>query len=91
MKEDAIYMGEWGWSWLGCCSLWFCYLSRSSLKLYELPCNGHNFPPIGQLRLTFTPSFESMYEERFYIHGRDGAGLGWVAVASGSVICPDLH
>jgi hypothetical protein len=33
MKEDLLYMGEWGWSWLGCCSLWFRYVSRSSLEL----------------------------------------------------------
>jgi hypothetical protein len=45
MKEDHIYMGEWGWSWLGCCRVWLLfYLSRSSLKLYKLLCNGHNFP-----------------------------------------------
>jgi hypothetical protein len=65
-------MGGWGWSWLGCCSFWFRYLSRSSLKLYKLLCNGHSFPPIGQVRLTFTPSFGSTYEGRFYIHGRVG-------------------
>jgi hypothetical protein len=75
MKEDHIYMGEWGWSWLGCCSLCFSYLSRSSPKVYKLPCNGHNFPPVGQVRLTFTPSFESMYEERSFINGRVGLVL----------------
>jgi hypothetical protein len=75
MKEHHINMGEWGWSWLGCCSLWFHYLSRSSLKLYKLPCNGHNFPFIGQVRFTFTPSFGSMYEGRSDIHGRVGLVL----------------
>jgi hypothetical protein len=70
MKEDPIYLGEWCWSWLGCCSLWFRYLSRSALKLYKLLCNGHNFPLIGQVRLNFTPSFGSMYEGKSYIHGR---------------------
>jgi hypothetical protein len=75
MKEDPLYMGEWGWSWLGCCSLWFRYLSRSSRKLYKLQCNGHNFLPIGQVRLTFTPSFEGMYEGRSFIHGRVGLVL----------------
>jgi hypothetical protein len=75
MKEDPIYMGEWGWSWLGCCSLWFRYLSRSSLKLYKLLCNGQNFPPIGQVRFTFTPSFESMYEGGSSILGRVGLVL----------------
>jgi hypothetical protein len=75
MKEDPIYLGERGWSWLGCCSLWFRYLFRSSLKLYKLPCNCHNFPPIGQVRMTFTPSFESMYEGRSYIYGRVGLVL----------------
>jgi hypothetical protein len=75
MKEDPLDMGEWGWSWLGCCSLWFRDLSRFSLKLSKLPCNGHNFPPIGQVRLTFTPSFYSMYEGRSYIHGRVGLVL----------------
>jgi hypothetical protein len=69
MKEDPIYMGEWGWSLLGCCSLCFCYLSRFSLKLYKLQCNGQNFPPIGQVRDTFTPSFESIYEGSSYKHG----------------------
>jgi hypothetical protein len=68
-------MGEWGWSWLGCCSLFFCYLSRFSPQLYNLPCNGHNFPPVGQVRLTFTPSFECMNEGRSYIHGRVGLVL----------------
>jgi hypothetical protein len=33
MKEEQIYLGEGCWSWLGCCSLWFQYLSRSSLEL----------------------------------------------------------
>jgi hypothetical protein len=75
MKEDPIYMGEWGWSWLGYCSLWFPYLSRSSLKLYKLPCNGYNFPPTGQVRFTFTLSFGSMYEGRSYIRGRVGLVL----------------
>jgi hypothetical protein len=75
MKEDPIYRGEWGWSWLGFCSLWFPYLFRSSLKLYKLPCNGHNFPPTGQVRFTFTPSFESMYEGRSFILGRVGLVL----------------
>jgi hypothetical protein len=68
-------MVEWGWSWLGCFSLCFCYLSRFSLKLYKLPCNGQNFPPNGQVRLTFTPSLGSMYEGRSYIHGRVGLVL----------------
>jgi hypothetical protein len=48
----------------------FEYLIRSSLELYRLPCNGHNFPLIGQVRLTFTPSLRSMCEGRSYIHGR---------------------
>jgi hypothetical protein len=68
-------MGEWGWSLLGCCSLCFRYLSRLSAKVYKLPCNGHSFPPVGQVRLTFTPSFASMYEGRSYIHGRVGLVL----------------
>jgi hypothetical protein len=73
-KEYPIYLGEWCWSWLGCCSLWFPYLSRSSLKLYKLLSNGHNFPPIGQVRFTFTPSFE-IYEGGSFILGRVGLVL----------------
>jgi hypothetical protein len=75
MKKDPIYMGEWGWSLLGCCSLCFCYLSRFSPKVYKLPCNGHNFPPVGQVRLTFTPSLGSMHEGRSSIQGRVGLVL----------------
>jgi hypothetical protein len=86
-----IYLEEWGWSWLGWCSLWFRYLSRSSPKVYKLQCNGHNFLPIGQVRLTFSPSFESMYEGRSYIHGRVGLVLVGLLQPLFSVICPDLH
>jgi hypothetical protein len=32
-----------------------------------------------------------MYKGRAYILGRVGAGLGWLATAYGSVICPDLN
>jgi hypothetical protein len=44
MKEDPIYMGEWGWSWLGCCSLWFRYLSRSSPKKSVIAVIGQTEP-----------------------------------------------
>jgi hypothetical protein len=65
MKEEHIYLGEGSWPWLGCYSLWFQYLSRSALELlYKILCNGHNFPLIGKLAYTFTPSFGSMYEGR---------------------------
>jgi hypothetical protein len=30
---NLLNLKEWCWSWLGCCSLWFRYLSRSSLEL----------------------------------------------------------
>jgi hypothetical protein len=70
-----IYLEEWGWSWLAFCSLCFCDLSRFSPKLYKLPCNGHNFPSNGQVRMTFTPSFESMHGGRSFIHGRVGLVL----------------
>jgi hypothetical protein len=32
-KEEQINLGEGRWSWLGCCSLWFRCLIRSSLEL----------------------------------------------------------
>jgi hypothetical protein len=60
----------WGWSWLGWGSLLFHYLSRISLELLQSQCNGHNFPLIGKLGYTFTPSFRSMYQGRTHILGR---------------------
>jgi hypothetical protein len=56
---------------LGCCSLYFRYLSRSLLEQYELLCNGQNFPLVEKLAFTNTPSFRSMsYKEHMFF--RDG-------------------
>jgi hypothetical protein len=52
MKEELIYFGAVCWSWMGCYSLWFRYLSRSSLELCRLLCNGQNFPLIGKVAYT---------------------------------------
>jgi hypothetical protein len=76
MYEGRSYIhGRVGLVLVGLLHPCFRYLYRSSPKVYKLPCNGHNFPPIGQVRLTFTPSFESMHEEKSYIHGRVGLVL----------------
>jgi hypothetical protein len=64
----------------------FDYLIRSSLELYRLVCNGHNFPLIGKVAYTKYTILEK-YVFRKYINTREiCAGLGWVATASGSVI-----
>jgi hypothetical protein len=49
--------------------LLFDYLIRSSLELYQLVCNGHNFPLIGKLPYIFAPSFGSMYYEEHICSG----------------------
>jgi hypothetical protein len=43
IKEEQVYFGGGCWSWLGCFSLWFQYLSRFSLQPFHLLCNGQNF------------------------------------------------
>jgi hypothetical protein len=48
IKEEQFYLGEGCWSWLGCCSLFFRYLSRFSMQLFQLLCDGQNFPLIGK-------------------------------------------
>jgi hypothetical protein len=48
IKIEQVYLGEGCWTWLGCCSLFFHYLSRFSLQLFQLLCNGQNFPLIGK-------------------------------------------
>jgi hypothetical protein len=40
IKEAQVYLGEGGWSWLACCSLFVHYLSRTSLQLYQLLYDG---------------------------------------------------
>jgi hypothetical protein len=47
-KEEQIHSGDGCWSWLGCCSLFVLYLSRTSLQLFQLLCNSQNFPLIGE-------------------------------------------
>jgi hypothetical protein len=51
-KEEQVYLGEGCWSWLGCFSLFFRDLSRFALQLFQLLCNGQNFPLIGKLTKT---------------------------------------
>jgi hypothetical protein len=48
IKEEQVYLREGCGSWLGCFSLWFRYLSRFSLQLFQLLCNGQNFTLIGK-------------------------------------------
>jgi hypothetical protein len=72
MKEEQIYLGGVGWSWFGCYSLWIQYLSISVLEPYKLLCNGQNFPLIGQVRYTFTPSFGNMDAGRTDVLGNTG-------------------
>jgi hypothetical protein len=43
IQEEKVYLGEGCWSWLDCCSLFFRFLSRFSLHLFQLLCNGQNF------------------------------------------------
>jgi hypothetical protein len=70
MKEEQVYLGEGWWPWLGCCSLLFRHLSRTSLQLFQLLCNGQNFTFIGKLAYAITPSLRSMYLGRTTILGR---------------------
>jgi hypothetical protein len=64
----------------------FDYLIRSSLELYRLVCNGHNFLLIGKVAYTKYTILEK-YAFRKYINTWETcAGLGCVATASGSVI-----
>jgi hypothetical protein len=35
IKEEQVYSGEGCWSWLGSCSLFFRYLSRFALQLFQ--------------------------------------------------------
>jgi hypothetical protein len=51
MKEEQVYSGEGCWSWLGCFSLWFEYLSRFSLQLFQLLWDG-DFPLFVQIFTT---------------------------------------
>jgi hypothetical protein len=55
---------------LACCSLFVHYLSRTSLELYRLLCDGQNFPLIGKLTYTITPPFRSVNLGRTCILGR---------------------
>jgi hypothetical protein len=43
-KEEKINFPAGCWSWLGCDSLLFHYLTRSVLELYNFQCNGQNYP-----------------------------------------------
>jgi hypothetical protein len=43
IKEDQVYLGGGCRSSLDCFSLWLQYLSRFSLQLFQLLCNGQNF------------------------------------------------
>jgi hypothetical protein len=65
--------------------------SFSELILSELMFSEHKFTQLILSEHKFRPSFGSMYKGRANILRRAGAGLGWAATASGSVICPDLN
>ena len=47
------------------------------------------FRSLGKQQISFTPSCRRMYQEE-HINLGEGAGLGWVVTASGSVIGSDL-
>jgi hypothetical protein len=71
--------------------LLFEYWIGSSLELYRLLCNGQNFHLIGKVAYTKHTMLEQYVSRKILYTWESGAGLGWVAAASGSVICPDLH
>jgi hypothetical protein len=75
IEEAQVYLGEEGWCWLACCSLFVHYLSRTSLQLYQLLCNGQNLPLIKKLTYTITPSYRNMYWGSTSILGRGGLVL----------------
>jgi hypothetical protein len=70
IKEEPVYLGEGCWSWLGCCSLFSPYFSRTLLHLFQLLCDGQNFSLIEKSTYTITPLFGSMYSGRTSILGR---------------------
>ena len=75
MEQEEIYLST--KEHPGCSH--YIELSRSSLELYKLQSNGQNFPPIGQVANTFTPSFRSMYWAEHTNLG-DGSGVKWNAI-----------
>jgi hypothetical protein len=52
IQEEQVFLGEGRWSWLGGFSLFFRDLYRFALQLFQLLCNGQNFPLIGKLTKT---------------------------------------
>jgi hypothetical protein len=53
------------WSWLGCYSLWFPYLTRSVIELYNFLCNGQNDPDHWEMIII---SYVILYQ--YYVLGR---------------------
>jgi hypothetical protein len=60
IQEAHVYLGEGCWSWLGCCSLFFYYLFRTSLQLFQLLFNVQNYSHIDKLTHATTPFIRIM-------------------------------
>jgi hypothetical protein len=91
IKEEQVYLGEGCWSWLGCFSLWFQYLSRFSPTNVSITIKWPELPPNWRMNIYHYSIIWKYVLRKNKCTWERGAGLGWVVSVSLSFICPELH